>query len=84
MTKPIVVHMKWVRSAEKEQFLWTKGLETLIEKIIATKDAGMELLIETETIEKKWSQEEKNSPGANPSTMARVVKPEKVSSWPRT
>ena len=82
MIKPIVVYMKRMRVAEKiaekEQSQWTKGLEMLIEKICLTKNAGMQLL--TETMEKKWSQEEKSSSSVRPLTMARVVKPAKVPS----
>ena len=65
MIKPIVVHIKRKKSSEKEQSQWTKGLETLIEKIRATKDTGMQSLIET--MEKNWRQEEKNCPSAKTS-----------------
>ena len=69
--KPIVVHIKRVRVADK-----------IAEKALSPCTKGLQSLIET--MEKKWSQEEKNSPGARPSAMARVVKPAKVSSWTKS
>ena len=52
------------------------GLEKLIDKISTTKDNGLQILIET--LEKKWSQEEKTGTGKKTTNMARVVKPGKV------
>ena len=46
MIKPIVVWIKKVSNFEKEQSHWTKGLETLINKI-GTKGTGLQTVIET-------------------------------------
>ena len=53
--------MKRERDSEKQQSQWTKGLETLIDKISTNKDNGLQTFIET--LEKKWSQEEKTGTG---------------------
>ena len=44
-----------VRDSEKEPPQWTKGLETLIDKM-STKYTGLQTLMET--LEKKWSHED--------------------------
>ena len=77
MIKPIVVQMKRMRDSEKEQAQWTKGLETLIDKISTTQDTGLQKLIET--LEKKWIKE-KTGTGTRPLNMASD-KATRGSSW---
>ena len=65
--------MKRAVAVEKEQTGWTNNMETIMNKM-SEKDSGLKSLIET--LEKKYSQEDK---GPRPPNISRVIKPAKVS-----
>ena len=75
---------------EKEYKVWSEYREMMKPIVVHIKrgqkeqswDSGIRSVIET--MEKKWSQEEKVSSSVKSSGMARVVKPAKVPTWTKS